>query len=130
MMDPEDVGKILGIAAGIDKRIVGKADIISWGRALDGLDPRECAEAVEAHFADPATCDRYLVVGHVIGRVQARHRQAAEQRKNDRQQLALEAAREETTRTPHEWYLEAKRLVEEKRRELGYITDEPEGETA
>jgi hypothetical protein len=116
MMNPEDVGKVLAVAAMYDRRKVGKTDILAWADSLDGQDPKACAEAIRAHYTDPDTCSQYLLPGHVLGRIRAQRRANAERAKNDTQLRAIEGAKAEHDPTAsHRRYLEASRMVAEAR---------------
>lgn len=94
MMHPDQLKSVFAVAAGITGRTFGKADFIIWGRALDGLDPHQCMAAVEAHYSDPDTCSKYLVPGHVIGRVQQMRRAAGRDDHSARVFGEIEARRE------------------------------------
>jgi hypothetical protein len=90
-MTPADASRLLAIAAAFDRRTVGEADAVAWADALTGLDPRECAEAVRAHFRE--TTD-YLMPAHVRERVRVAHRQQRDRRHNERVFAEIEAAKE------------------------------------
>lgn len=116
MMNPEDVGKVLAVAAMYDRRKVGKTDILAWGDSLDGQDPKACAEAIRAHYTDPDTCSQYLLPGHVLGRIRAQRRAAAEQRKNTTQLHAIEGAKQDAETVDHHGWAQRIRAELEKRR--------------
>lgn len=119
MMDPEDVGKVLAVAAMYDRRTVGKTDILAWGSSLDGLDPRDCAEAIRAHYTDPDTCSQYLLPGHVRGRIRQAQRDRIRRERDDSTMRAIEAAKAEHDPTrSHYGYLEASRLLQARLAEL------------
>lgn len=108
MMNPEDTGKVLAVAAMYDRRTVGKTDILAWSDALDGYNPRACAQAIRDHYTDPDTCGLYLLPGHVIGRIRATRRNTAERAKNDQQLNAIEGAKAAHDHTrAHRHYLAA-----------------------
>src|SRR5699024_8482871 len=109
MMNPEDVGKILAVAAMYDRRKVGKTDILAWGESLDGLDPRGCAEAIRAHYTDPDTCSAYLLPGHVRGRIRQTRREQATRERNAGTLRQLESS----ARAAEESHVEAHRAAQE-----------------
>lgn len=110
-MDLDDTARVLRVLAGSTGRTIGKSDVLVWSRALHGRDPNECIAAIEAHIADPTTCDRYLMPGHVIGRIEAKRRRDADRRKNDGQLRAIESAKSEAA--DEQTRREAIRLVEQ-----------------
>lgn len=70
-MTPSDAARILAVAAVYDRRTIGNVEAQAWADALDGLDPRDCAEAVRAHYRDSTT---WLMPAHVRELVKARKR--------------------------------------------------------
>lgn len=109
MMNPEDVGKVLAVAAMYDRRKVGKTDILAWGDSLDGLDPKACAEAIRAHYTDPDTCGQYLLPGHVIGRIRQARRERAAKAQTESVLRGIEAATADADRSrSHAAYLETR----------------------
>lgn len=71
-MNPADAADVLAIAATYDRRTVGEVEARAWAKALDGLDPADCAEAVLNHYT--RTTD-WLMPAHVRDEVK-RIRQA------------------------------------------------------
>jgi hypothetical protein len=72
-MTDEEVGELLSVAAGYDRRTVGRTDVEAWQLALD--DPRipnmclgECVDAVILHYRD--TTD-FIMPAHILTRVKA-----------------------------------------------------------
>ena len=72
-MTDEEVGELLSVAAGYDRRTVGRTDIEAWVLALD--DPRipnlglgECVDAVILHYRDT---EKPIMPVHVLTRVKA-----------------------------------------------------------
>lgn len=96
-MTPEEAGRILAVSAAYDQRTVGKADILAWTRALDGLDPNECVEAVHAHHRD--STDR-LMPARVRQIVTAQRRRAAEARNTQRVLAEIEQAKAQAVPRP------------------------------
>lgn len=80
-MTPADAARLLAIAAVYDKRTIGEVEASAWADALDGLAPRDCAEAIKAHYADSTA---WLMPAHVRERVAHRRREAARLRQNER----------------------------------------------
>lgn len=114
MMDPENVGKVLAVAAVYDRRKVGTTEIRQWAADLDGLDPRLCMEAVRRHYTDPATVNTYLMPGHVIGRVREIKTEEARRKLSGRVLAEIESAKSGTDReTCRRGYEEASRMVAE-----------------
>lgn len=131
MMNPEDVGKVLAVAAMYDRRKVGKADILAWGDSLNGQDPRACAEAIRAHYTDPDTCSQYLLPGHVLGRIRAQRRADAERRKNDGQLRAIEGAKQDAAVVDHHgWAQRIRAELDERRAAREAEAGEPEPDSA
>lgn len=61
-MTPADAAELLTIAAAFDRRKIGRADALAWSDALEGLNPRDCADAIRAHFRESTD---YLMPVHV-----------------------------------------------------------------
>lgn len=66
-MTPADAAELLSIAAAFDRRKIGHTDALAWAKALEGLNPRDCAQAITDHFKDST---EYLMPAHVRQRVQ------------------------------------------------------------
>lgn len=96
-MTPEDAGRILAVSAAYDQRTVGKADILAWTRALDGLDPDACVEAVHAHHRD--STDR-LMPARVRQLVMIQRRRAVEARHTAQVLADIERAKLEAVPRP------------------------------
>jgi hypothetical protein len=72
-MTDEEIGDLLAVIAGYDRRTVGESDVDAWARALD--DPRipnmgltECVDAVVLHYRE--TTD-FIMPSHILTRVKA-----------------------------------------------------------
>lgn len=65
-MNPADAADLLAIAATFDRRTVGEIEARAWAKALNGLDPRDCAQAIQQHYA--RTTD-WLMPAHVRSEV-------------------------------------------------------------
>ncbi|TCO47323.1 zinc finger domain-containing protein [Actinocrispum wychmicini] len=48
-LDRSEVAKLLGLAASLDQRTVGVADVFAWQAALEGVTFGECEAAIIAH---------------------------------------------------------------------------------
>lgn len=92
-MTPADAAKILAVAAIFDRRTIGTIEAAAWAEALDDLDPKECAEAVRAHYRDTTT---WLMPAHVRGLVAQRHRVDATQARRHNVLAELEQAKAES----------------------------------
>lgn len=51
-MTLDEIGALLGMLAAYDGRNVGEADVMVWGRQMDGLDFHDAIEAVHQHYAE------------------------------------------------------------------------------
>lgn len=51
-MTPGDAARLLGIAAGVDRRTVSESEAHLWADALDGIDLAEAEAAVRKHYAE------------------------------------------------------------------------------
>ena len=51
-MQPSQAALVLAEAARFDARTVGRSDADAWAKALRGLDPQRCIDAVSRHYAD------------------------------------------------------------------------------
>jgi hypothetical protein len=112
-MTPAEAARVLAVAAIYDKRTIGEVEAVAWADALNDLDPRECAEAIRAHYGDSTD---YLMPAHVRRRVAAFHRDAAQKRKDEATLRGIEEATlEHDQQRAHNHYLEASRLVAEAR---------------
>ena len=89
-MTPADAARILAVAAGYDRRTVGEVDAQAWARALDELEPRDCVEAIHAHYRDSS---KWVMPADIREHISEAKRQKAIARKNAQQRLALEEAR-------------------------------------
>lgn len=72
-MTDEEIGDLLAVIAGYDRRTVGGSDVDAWARALD--DPRipnmgltECVDAVVLHYRETAD---FIMPSHILTRVKA-----------------------------------------------------------
>lgn len=61
-MTPAEAAELLTIAAAFDRRTISEPDAIAWAKALTGLNQRDCAAAIAAHFAES---NDYLMPAHV-----------------------------------------------------------------
>ena len=89
-MTPADAARLLGVAAIYDRRTIGKIEASAWADALKGLDPRECAEAIKAHYARTT---EWLMPAHVRNGVTQTRRDAARQQHNERVFAEIEHAK-------------------------------------
>jgi hypothetical protein len=65
-MNPADAAELLAVAATFDKRTVGDFEARAWAKALTGLDPRDCAAAIENHYTNTP---EWLMPAHVRAEV-------------------------------------------------------------
>lgn len=89
-MTPADAARLLGVAAIFDRRTIGETEARAWADALDDLDPRDCADAIRAHYRDQTT---WIMPAHIRERIAAVRRAEAERAKNARQLAAIESAK-------------------------------------
>lgn len=61
-MNPSQAAEVLAVAAAFDRRTVSPEDARAWALALDGLDPKACAEAVVEHYRTETT---WVMPAHV-----------------------------------------------------------------
>jgi hypothetical protein len=61
----DDAVKLLAIASAFDNRKPNEAQAIAWAEVLDGLDPRDCVEAIKGHYKESK---EYLMPAHVVAR--------------------------------------------------------------
>ena len=121
-MTPADAAELLSIAAAFDRRTIGVMDAVAWADALDGLDPRECVDAVRGHFRDSTA---YLMPAHVRERVLTARGVRVERERSAGVVRAIESARSLSDPVrAHEGYLAASRVLAERRAALG-LAEEP-----
>jgi hypothetical protein len=77
----DDAVKLLAIASAFDNRKPNEAQAIAWAEVLDGLDPRDCVEAIKGHYKESK---EYLMPAHIVSRARMmmldrRDRQTAEE---------------------------------------------------
>jgi hypothetical protein len=106
----EDVVKLLAIASAFDNRKPNEAQAIAWAEVLDGLDPRDCVEAIKGHYKESK---EYLMPAHIVARARMmmldrRDRQTAEehlaimaQSPVEGQRLAIEAGAKDIGNEPY-----------------------------
>lgn len=61
-MTPAQAAELLAIAATFDRRTVGDFEARAWAKALDGLRPADCAQAIQSHYTDST---EWLMPAHV-----------------------------------------------------------------
>lgn len=61
-MTPAQAAELLAIAATFDRRTVGDFEARAWAKALTGLRPADCAEAIQQHYTDSP---EWLMPAHV-----------------------------------------------------------------
>lgn len=89
-MTPADAARVLAVAVVYDRRTVGELDAKAWADALDGLDPRECAEAVRWHYRDSTD---WLMPARVRQIVKSRRHAELEKRHTERVLTEIAAAK-------------------------------------
>lgn len=89
-MTPADAARILAVAAAFDRRTVGETDAKVWADALGDLDPRDCVEAVRAHYRDSTA---WCMPAHVRRLVEQHRRARAESLRQAETMREIEGAR-------------------------------------
>lgn len=102
-MNREDAVKLLAIASAFDNRKPNEAQAIAWAEVLTGLDPRDCVEAIKAHYKESK---EYLMPAHIVARARTMMLDRRDQERvaehlaimagpdtSDRTRLAIEGAK-------------------------------------
>jgi hypothetical protein len=87
-MNLEEIGAVLGKAAGFDNRTIGQANLLAWHEVLGDLELGDCLDAIAQHHREST---EYLMPAHIRRRALKLRADRRERERSDEQRYALEA---------------------------------------